>query len=109
MAYSEEMAVRIREILGGTAGISEKKMFGGLAFMLNGNMCCGINGDDLMLRVGAEAYEAVLDRPHAREMDFTGRAMKGMIYVGPEGMTTQQHLEQWVELAVRFVETLPPK
>ena len=109
MAYNENLAELLRELLAEAPGISEKKMFGGLAFMVRGHMCCGIDKSDLMLRVGPEAYPAALARPHAREMDFTGKPMKGMIFVEEQGWETRQTLADWVALARRFVETLPPK
>jgi TfoX/Sxy family transcriptional regulator of competence genes len=109
MSYDERLAQRIRKILLAEKKVSEKKMFGGLAFMLNGSMFCGIIGDDLMVRVGPENYEAVLERPHARPMDFTGRPMKGYVYVAPAGCDSQRALEQWVHQGMEFASTLPPK
>jgi len=109
MAYDDTLASRVRDVLPDRVDLTEKKMFGGLCFLLGGNMCCGITGDQLMLRIGPEAYEAALSRPHAREMDFTGRAMKGMIYVDAEGISTEEDLADWVGLAVRFAGNLPPK
>lgn len=82
MAYDEGLAQRVREVLAGRQDLSERKMFGGLCFMLGGNMCAGVIGDELMLRVGPDAWADVLARPHAREMDFTGRTSRGMVYVG---------------------------
>jgi hypothetical protein len=72
-------------------------------------MCCGVATEDVMLRVGPDAYEAALAEPHAREMDFTGKPMKGYVYVAPEGLASERDLKAWVEKAVRFVRTLPPK
>ena len=109
MAYDEQLAERIRQALAGREGLTEKKMFGGMAFMLNGNMCCGIVGDELMLRVGPERFEETLARPHARPMDFTGRPMKGMVYVGPQGIKSDAGLAAWLRLGVEFAATLPPK
>lgn len=109
MAFDEGLAQRVREALAHRADLSEKKMFGGLCFLLGGNMCCGISGDDLMLRVGPEAYEEVLSRQYAREMDFTGRALRGMVYVGPPGLGTDAALAAWLEPAVGFAGGLPPK
>ncbi len=109
MAYDERLAERIREVLRGRGDVFEKKMFGGLAFMVRGNMCCGVVGDDLMVRVGPDGYEAALERPHARPMDFTGKPLKGFVYVAPEGIATRPTLETWVGLARDFVETLPAK
>ena len=109
MAYDEELAERIRRALAGRQGVSEKKMFGGIAFMLRGNMFCGIVRDDLMVRVGLERHEEALAQPHARPMDFTGRPMRGMVYVGPEGCRTDEALKRWVEQGLNFAATLPAK
>ena len=109
MAYDQGAAERLREIFAGRADVAEKKMFGGLAFMLRGHMCCGIVGDTLMVRVGANNYAAVLERPHAREMDFTGKPMKGFVYVAPAGFESDTDLQQWVALCEEFVALLPPK
>jgi len=84
-------------------------MFGGLCFLLGGNMCCGIVGEELMLRVGPEAYAAALARDHAREMDFTGRALKGMVYVGADGVAEDEALRAWVDMGAAFAGSLPPK
>ena len=109
MAYDEGVAHRVRESLEGRSDLSERKMFGGLCFMLGGNMCCGIVGDELMLRVGPDRYEETLSRPHAREMDFTGRALRGMVYVAPAGFESDEALEEWLRPAVDFAGGLPPK
>jgi len=108
MAYDEKLADRVRDVLETEAGVTERKMFGGLAFMVRGHMACGIVGDDLMLRLGAESAEEALERPHVRPMDFTGRPMTGMVYVGPEGLRGAS-LRRWVAKSVAFVETLPPR
>jgi TfoX/Sxy family transcriptional regulator of competence genes len=109
MAYDEELAARIRTRLNDPLGVSERKMFGGLAFLVYGNMCCGIVGQDLMVRVGAESYERVLAEPFARPMDFTGKPLKGMIYVDADGLESDAQLDVWLERARTFVSTLPPK
>ena len=109
MAYDESTALRLRDALGTRSDIVEKKMFGGLVFLLSGNMCCGIVGDTLMVRVGADGYEEALGQPHAREMDFTGRALKGFVYVEPEGFDSVDDLHSWLERGVRFAKSLPPK
>ena len=109
MAYDEELAERVRLALAGREGLSEKRMFGGIAFMLHGNMSCGIVKDQLMVRVGPERHAEALAQPHARPMDFTGRPMKGMVYVGPEGLRSDADLNAWLRRAVEFTETLPPK
>ncbi len=109
MAYDETLAKRLRDALDGAGHISEKKMFGGIAFMLNGNMCCGITDDLLMARVGPAAYDDALGRPHARPMDFTGRPMKGYVYVESGGIKSDKDLREWVRMCVGFVRTLPEK
>jgi TfoX/Sxy family transcriptional regulator of competence genes len=109
MAYDEELAVRMRGVLAVTPDVSERKMFGGLAFMVAGNMACGIVGSDLMLRLGEEGADAALDQPHVRPMDFTHRPMKSMVYVGPEGVATDATLQHWVGKALAFASSLPPK
>ncbi len=109
MAYSEALAQRIRVTLQDELGVTERKMFGGLCFMLRGNMCCGVLKDELMLRVGAEQHAAALERPHARMMDFTGKPMKGMVYVDTDGVATDEALAEWVQWGVNFAGSLPPK
>ena len=84
-------------------------MFGGLSFMLRGNMACGVVGDELMVRVGAEQHQSMLAQPHARPMDFTGRPMKSMVYVGADGLEGDASLATWVERGVDFATSLPPK
>ncbi len=108
MAYDEKLANRVRDILEGDPGVSERKMFGGIAFMVDGNMACGIAGDELMLRLGAEGAEAALRKPHVRPMDFTGRPMKGMVFVETPGLRGAS-LGRWVTAATTFARTLPPK
>jgi TfoX/Sxy family transcriptional regulator of competence genes len=109
MAYSEELAARIRAALLRAAGLSEQKMFGGIAFLLNGNMVCGVVGDELMARVGPDRHEAALARPGARLMDFSGRPMRGMVFVGGAGIATDAALAEWVRLSLDFVASLPAK
>jgi len=109
MAYNEELASRIRVALGGHDGVVEKKMFGGIAFMLKGNMCVGVTGDDLMVRAGANGLDRALAQPHARPMDFTGRPMKGFVYVDSARTEKDDSLKQWVQRGVAFAGTLPPK
>jgi TfoX/Sxy family transcriptional regulator of competence genes len=109
MAYDETLAARVRDALRAEPGLSEKKMFGGLCFLLHGHMACGIVKDELMLRVGPARYEETLALQHARPMDFTGKAMKGMVYVSRGGLGDEPALRGWVERARAFVRTLPPK
>jgi TfoX/Sxy family transcriptional regulator of competence genes len=109
MAYDEQLAERVRRSLAGTKGLAERKMFGGLCFLLRGNMCCGVVGDTLMVRVGPEAYESSLALPHAREMDFTGRPLRGMVYVAPDGLRNARALGEWLERAMAVGRSLPAK
>jgi TfoX/Sxy family transcriptional regulator of competence genes len=109
MAYDEGLAQRLREATEDLPGVAEKKMFGGLCFLVSGNMSLGIVGEELMVRVGKDAYASALGEPHAREMDFTGRAMKGMVYVGVEGFESDEDLEAWVARGIAFASSLPPK
>jgi hypothetical protein len=109
MAYDERLAARVRARLANQHELDERKMFGGLAFMLRGHMCCGILGAELMARVGAEHYEETLALPYARVMDFTGRPSKGMVMVAAAGVETDDELDAWVQRCVAFVSTLPPK
>ena len=111
MAFDHQLAERVRECLHRVAGAlpDEKRMFGGLCFMIAGNMCCGILGDDLIARVGPGAYSALLAEPGAAEMDFTGRPMKGMIMVDAAVLAEEDALQHWLSLCLDFVMTLPPK
>lgn len=109
MAYSEALAVRIREALAGTPGVTEKRMFGGLAIMLHGQLFVGVVDSTLMARVGPADYEASLSRPHVREMDFTGKPMRGYVFVDPPGLRTARQLESWASQCRAFVGTLPKK
>lgn len=104
MAYNESLADRIRIALSEKGDFEEKKMFGGLCFMVHGKMACGIVKDDLMVRIVPSKYEAALDNPHCREMDFTGKPLKGFLYVEPEGLESERALAEWVELGVEFAE-----
>jgi TfoX/Sxy family transcriptional regulator of competence genes len=109
MAFDEGLAERIRELTATYPSISERKMFGGLCFMSSGNMCFGVLGSEIMVRVGTDAYEAALQLPHAREMDFTGRSMRGMVYVDPVGISEDDELEAWLHRGLAYAESLPPK
>ena len=109
MAYDEDLGARVRSALAGTAGLTERKMFGGLAFLVQGHMCCGVVGNELMVRVGPDAYADALAQPHAREMDFTGRPMKGMVMVAAGGFAARADLARWVRRGLAFVTALPPK
>jgi TfoX/Sxy family transcriptional regulator of competence genes len=109
MAFDNTLAERVRRQLHKQTGVQEKKMFGGLAFMVNGHMCCGIVGNELMVRVGPEQHTEALSQPHARPMDFTGKPMKGMVYVDAAGIAKDAALRAWVERGLHFVRALPPK
>jgi TfoX/Sxy family transcriptional regulator of competence genes len=109
MAYDEGLAERLREALQLNRGVTEKKMFGGLAFMSRGYMFIGIVGDVLMARVGPEHYEQALSRPHARVMDFTGKPMKGYVFVDPAGFESDSDLSDWAQWCHGYVQSLPPK
>jgi TfoX/Sxy family transcriptional regulator of competence genes len=109
MAYNENLARRVRALLADQSEVGERKMFGGLAFMIRGNMCCGIVGEELMVRVGPEQYAVALAQPHAREMDFTGRPMRGMVMVAANGLASDESLEQWIRRGIMFVSLLPSK
>jgi TfoX/Sxy family transcriptional regulator of competence genes len=109
MAYDEELAERVRRALAGQDGVSEKRMFGGLSFLLNGNMCCGVLQENLVVRLGPEEAEQALTEPHVRPMDFTGRPLSGFLYVGPDGTANRVSLERWVGRATQYAALLPPK
>ena len=108
MAYAEQLAARIRTLLANRTDVTERKMFGGLTFMVGGHMCCGVNGDELIIRLDPEREDEALARPHARPMDFTGRPMRGFITVRPDGLKGRR-LSAWVQEAVARAESLPPK
>lgn len=109
MAFDEALGDRIRDALGKTRGIVEKKMFGGLVFMLDGHMLVGIWKDSLIARIGAEEAMAALEESHVGVFDVTGRPMKGWVLVDPDGLDEDRQVKHWIQLAMRFVDTLPPK
>ncbi len=109
MAYDELLAVRIRAALSGEPGLVEKKMFGGVCYLLDGNMACGVIKDELIVRVGPEKHAAAMARPHVRLFDFTGRPMQGWVLVAGPAFTTEQDLKDWLRLGVDFARSLPPK
>ena len=109
MAYDEDLAARVREQLAPERGLAEKAMFGGVAFLLDGNMAVGLSGDDLMVRVGPERSEEALAQPHTRLFDMTGRPMKGWILVAPAALDGDAALAGWVSQGVAFARSLPPK
>ena len=109
MAFDEGLAERLREAFAGMTDVGERRMFGGLARMWRGHMCVGIVGETLMVRVGPDAYAAALARPHARAMDFTGRPLRGYVYVAPDGFAEDADLAAWVEAARLYVAGVPLK
>lgn len=109
MAYDETLADGIRTDLSRRPDVNERKMFGGLAFMLSGNMCCCVTEHGLMVRVGPDAYEDALSQPHAGLMDLTGRPMKGWVLVSFAGLESESGLSQWVKLGADFAAALPAK
>lgn len=109
MAHDERLAARVREALGRRAIFEERKMFGGLCFLVRGGMALGIVGDDLMVRVGAERYESALGEPHVRPMDFTGRPLKGMVYVNSRGTREDAAIARWVEAALAAPPAAKPR
>ena len=109
MAYDEGLAQRIRELLEEQRDLVEKKMFGGIAFMVQGNLCCGVLQDDLIVRIGPDGHAEAMARPYARVFDITGRPMKGWVLVGSEGCESDEALEGWVRRGLRFALSLPAK
>jgi TfoX N-terminal domain len=109
MAYDEDLADRVREQLASEPAVTEKAMFGGLAFLLEGNMAVALSGDELMVRVGPDASDDALARPHTRPFDMTGRPMKGWILVAPEGVAEERELSAWVSRGVDYARSLPAK
>jgi TfoX/Sxy family transcriptional regulator of competence genes len=109
MAFDEGLGQRLREQLAGTGEVTERRMFGGLSFLVDGNLCVGVMGERLIARVGLDATAAALERPGSRLFDFTGRPMKGWVTVEPGALEDDDALAGWVELALAYVRTLPPK
>lgn len=109
MAYEEGLAQRVREHIGGQPGYEEKKMFGGIGFLIRGNMACGVIRDDLIVRVGADRYTDSLLKPHVELFDMTGRAMTGWVIVKEPGYRSDQDLEDWIGQGVAYALTLPAK
>jgi TfoX/Sxy family transcriptional regulator of competence genes len=111
MPYDDKIAARIRAVLAARLDLDvvEKKMFGGLCFMVGGHMCCGLAANTLMLRVGPDACPDALAQPHARPMTFTGRPLAGFVYVDPPGYRTTATLSRWLDRGLAFVASLPPK
>jgi TfoX/Sxy family transcriptional regulator of competence genes len=109
MAFSEALAERVRQRLARRKHVEEKRMFGGVGFLLHGNILVGVWKDSLIVRLGSDEGEEALLEPHVKEFDITGRAMKGWVLVGPEGVEGDDQLAGWIERATRFVRALPAK
>jgi TfoX/Sxy family transcriptional regulator of competence genes len=109
MAHDEGLAQRVREEIGELPGYVEKRMFGGIGFMLHGNMACGMIGEDLIVRVGRERYESALNEPHTKPFDMTGRPMRGWVVVTAQGYAADEDLADWVQQGVSYASSLPPK
>lgn len=109
MGYDEKTAERVRQVLSGRDDVVEKRMIGGLSFLVNGSMCCGVTSDGLMVRVGPEARERTLAEPHVRPMEFGGRPLAGFVRVDAEGYQTEDALAAWIQRGIDFALTLPAK
>ena len=109
MPFDAQLAERVSAAVKRRKGYEAKKMFGGMGYLLNGNMCVGIYKEFLILRLGPEATDKALQRPHTKVMDITGKAMNGWIMIKPEGCATEAQVKEWIELAQEFVKTLPAK
>jgi len=109
VAYDEQLAERIRRYVKRRKGVDEKRIFGGLCLMLNGHMCCGIDKDRLMVRVLADRYEVLLKKAHARKMDFTGKPLKGFLFISEAGYRTAAGLVSWLDQAVECANSKPSK
>ena len=109
MAYDEPLAARIRAILKSTRRLEEKKMFGGVGFLVKGNMACGVHKDDLILRLGEQDFAAAVKKPHVRIFDMTGKPMKGWVLVSEQGYRSAKDLQAWVRISLGFARSLPPK
>lgn len=109
MAYSEALADRIRQVFGRRRGLAEKKMFGGVGFLLHGNLCVGVWKTSLIVRLDPAESRALLNQPHVRVFDITGRPMKGWLMIAAEGVESDEQLADWLERAAAFITTLPAK
>jgi hypothetical protein len=109
VSYDEHLATRIRAVIASLPDLEEKKMFGGIGFLVNGNMACGVHKNNLIVRVGAATYKSALSNPHTQVFDMTGKPMTGWVMVDPQGVTTDHDLKAWVGRGLVFARTLPPK
>lgn len=109
MAYNEKLAERIRTTLKGKRGVEEKRMFGGVGFLVNGNMACGVHKDELIIRLGEREFATALKAPHARIFDMTGKPMKGWLLISEQGYRSEKSLQSWIQRSVTFAKSLAPK
>ena len=109
MPYDEKLAARIRDMLAERSGVKEQKMFGGVGFMLRGNMCCGVHGNELIVRVSPEESDEAVGEPNVRLMDLPGKPMRGWLLVSPEAIRTEKALRGWVDRGANFAGSLPKK
>ena len=109
MGFDDDLARRVRDLLDGREGLSERKMFGGIDFLFNGNMACGVLNDDLIVRLEHEESERALGEPHTRAFDVNGRAMRGFLFVAPDGIEADDQLAHWVESGANHAASLEPK
>jgi hypothetical protein len=109
VAFDEKLAGRIKKLLATRKSVTEKKMFGGLSFFLQGNMCCGVLKDDLIVRGAPDEYPTAVKKRHVRPFDFSGRPMKGWLMIGPGGCRNPKALAEWVDMGARYALSLPPK
>jgi len=111
MTYNELLAARVEMILNSInpPGMTAKRMFGGIGYLVNGNMACGVHKDDLMVRTGPDLYEASLGKPNVRVFDMTGKVMTGWVVVEGKGLKSDEALEEWVKLGLDFAQSLPKK
>ena len=109
MAFDDKLSERVRKALAGRPGLTEKRMFGGLAYLLGGTMCCGVHGNELIVRVGPGRFTEALAQPGVRPMDITGRPFKGWVFIGPAGFTAEEDLRRWIDQGATFALSLPAK
>ena len=109
MAYDENLAERIRKLLADQPGCTEKKTFGGLSFLLQGNVACGVLKDDMIVRIEPSQHDSAIANPHVRTFDYTGRPMKGWIMIGPNALASDEDLKEWALKGVQYALSLPPK
>ena len=109
MSYNQEFAQRILDVLGPLPGLDSKKMFGGMCYLLNGNMLCGVIDNRMIVRLNKQSHEEAMTRPHTHPFDYTGKAMSGWLTVDEEGCQSEEDLADWVQVCLEYVRTLPPK